>query len=42
MSQIYYNIIDDLNKHDNHIRGLAASLNTNQTTILTLFNSDDG
>lgn len=33
MSQINYNIILDLIKQDNHIRGIANHLNTNQTTI---------
>jgi len=32
MSQINYNILQELMKHDIHIRGLAKSLNTNQTT----------
>ena len=33
MSQINYNIVLNLMKQDNHIRGLAKDLNTNQTTI---------
>ncbi|MBR9690403.1 hypothetical protein GOV08_01840 [Candidatus Woesearchaeota archaeon] len=33
MSQIYYNILHELLKKDNHIRGLAKDLFTNQTTI---------
>jgi len=33
MSQINYSIINNLLKHNNHIRGLAKDLNTNQTTI---------
>jgi len=33
MSQINYNIISNLLKQNNHIRGLAKDLNTNQTTI---------
>lgn len=33
MSQIYYNIVQELMKRDNHIRALAKVLGTNQTTI---------
>mgnify|MGYP001558473476 CR=1 FL=1 len=33
MSQLNYNIIVELMKQNNHIRGLAKCLNTNQTTI---------
>jgi len=33
MSQINYNIFQELEKQDNHIRGLAKALRTNQTTI---------
>lgn len=33
MSQINYNIVLELKKQNNHIRGLAKALETNQTTI---------
>ena len=33
MSQIQYNIIENLLKKTNHIRGIAKELQTNQTTI---------
>ncbi len=33
MSQINYNIVESLMKSNNHVRGLAKLLNSNQTTI---------